>query len=258
MAYNWVPVSPLSKLLPWFAVLLLFLLPRNRVLTAWWLWLPLICGLLLQPGLRMILASIPSEPLDMFGQAVTALFFALATFWLISGYLGQKHRFVALLGSLAVVGGFGELAVVCSLIEEGMGPELLVSAIFVALGAFIISVSLSFAGLLCRHRYQWWRLSLWLVVCLTVVSSVTMAPFVLFAFIASHGGMGVGELLTGVLLLAGICFATLLPFLVLSFANSFYRERLKAFLHLTAPLLPPSGPPEVAKDAAAALGAHDR
>jgi hypothetical protein len=50
---------------------------------------------------------------------------------------------------------------------------------------------------------------------------------------------------------AGITFAVLLPFLVLSFANRFYRERLKGLLHLGGaapppPVMPPPMPAVVA------------
>ena len=37
----------------------------------------------------------------------------------------------------------------------------------------------------------------------------------------------------------GITFGVLLPFLVLSFANGFYRERLKGLLHLGGVAAPP-------------------
>jgi hypothetical protein len=255
-AYTWIPVNPLPRLLPWLAVLLLFLLPRNRAWPAWWIWLPLVCGVMLQPGLRMILTSIPSQPLDLLGQAFAALVFGNAAFWLVSAYLGWKHRFVTFLGLFVALCGFAGLTLACS--GEEVGPELWVSYILIAFGAFVISLSLNLAGWLCRHRYGWRRLTWWLMVCLTVVSVLTTTPFLVFAFIASQGSTGVGESLMGVLLLAGICFATILPFLVLSFVNSFYRERLKALLHLGSLELPPIAPAHLDEHAAAAVGNQAR
>ena len=40
-------------------------------------------------------------------------------------------------------------------------------------------------------------------------------------------------------MMAGFSFGVVLPFLVLSFANGFYRERLKGLLHLGAAAPPP-------------------
>ena len=39
--------------------------------------------------------------------------------------------------------------------------------------------------------------------------------------------------------MAGISFGTVLPFLVLSFTSGFYRERLRALLHLDTQAQPP-------------------
>ena len=52
---------------------------------------------------------------------------------------------------------------------------------------------------------------------------------------------------------AGITFGVLLPFLVLSFANGFYRERLKGLLHLGGAAAPPviTPPPPAVAEAAA-------
>jgi len=47
------------------------------------------------------------------------------------------------------------------------------------------------------------------------------------------------QLAIAALSMAGLAFGGLLPFLVLSFADAFYRERLKHLLHLTPPA-PPS------------------
>jgi hypothetical protein len=55
---------------------------------------------------------------------------------------------------------------------------------------------------------------------------------------------------------AGISFGVLLPFLVLSFGNGFYRERLKGLLHLGGALAPPviTAPPSVVPEAVVSPG----
>ncbi len=50
--------------------------------------------------------------------------------------------------------------------------------------------------------------------------------------IAGREELSVVQLLGFVGIMSGITFGVLLPFLVLSFANGFYRKRLKGLLHL--------------------------
>ena len=73
---------------------------------------------------------------------------------------------------------------------------------------------------------------------LAVVWLVIAAPFFLIALIASGGRIAWSEFFVPVLAVATVNFATLLPFLILSSASPFFRERLKALLHVK-----PEAPP---------------
>jgi membrane protein implicated in regulation of membrane protease activity len=110
------------------------------------------------------------------------------------------------------------------------------------------------AGLACRGRYGPLRLSLWLIAALLVVWVVLIAPFFVIAMIASSGNAPVADLMGAVLCTTGISFGLLLPFLLLSFANPFYRERLKGLLHLGRESLPPVIAPTMPAAPAAAGG----
>jgi hypothetical protein len=62
----------------------------------------------------------------------------------------------------------------------------------------------------------------------------------------------VAALIGTVLCTTGISFGLLLPFLILSFANAFYRERLKDLLHLGREAPPPVIAPPLPTATAAA------
>ena len=79
------------------------------------------------------------------------------------------------------------------------------------------------------------RLCLWLITALLVVWLLLTGPFFVFAMIFSSGLALVGT----VLALAGVSFGVLLPFLILSFVNAFYRARLKDLLHVGREADPP-------------------
>ena len=110
---------------------------------------------------------------------------------------------------------------------------------FLAVSVLVISVAVSLAGLVCRGRYGWLRLSFWVVAALVVVWLLVIGPFFVIAVISSGGNVPMLAIFAVVGVPTGITFGVLLPFLVLSFANGFYRERLKGLLHLGGAAAPP-------------------
>jgi len=76
------------------------------------------------------------------------------------------------------------------------------------------------------------------VVWLAVGAIVVVTPFAVFAALAVGVEAAAG---LGAAILAGVAvaFGSLLPFLLLSFANQFYRERLKQWLLVEVAASPP-------------------
>jgi hypothetical protein len=249
VSYNWVRPSLMPQVLPWLAILALLLLKPNRCAAAWWVWVPLACASAIasapQPVLDLLASSNLAPLLDLIGS----LGFGLAAVWLLAGYLGRKHRMLAFLGILLAQEVFGLLAFGLRQAGEGFAPETFVVGISLVVSILVTSVALTLAGLVCRGRYGWVRLSLWLIAALVGVWLVIIGPFFLVARFASHGDVPMTAIIGLVLIASGITFGVLLPFLALSCVNRFYRERLKRLLHLdgTTPLLAP--PPAVAEAA---------
>ena len=241
----------MPQLLPWLAILGLLMLKPNRCASAWWIWVPLGCVAGLASAPQPVLALLPSSQYEMFLELIGALGFGLAAAWLLSSYLGWKHRLLAFLGFLLALGGFSMLAFVGRQGWEGLGLETLQVGVFLGVSVLVISVAVSLAGLVCRKRYGWLRLSLWLVAALETVWLLVLGLIFVIEQMMSRGNVPVMALLAVVGVATGITFGTLLPFLVLSFANGFYRERLKALLHLGETASPPVITPPMPAVAAA-------
>ena len=252
VSYDWVQPSLMPQVLPWLAILALLMLKPNRCASAWWILVPLACvgGVAILP--EPVRQLLPASQFEIFLELIGALGFGLAAVWLLSSYLAWKHRMLAFLGTLLVPGVFGTFACLVRQGAEGLGAETLQIGVFLAASVLVIAVALALSGLVCRGRYCWLRLSLWLMAALVVVWLLVIGPFFMIAVISSGGSVPVLALFGFVGGAAGITFGVLLPFLVLSFVNGFYRERLKGLLHLgdvaQPPIIAPPMPavPEVA------------
>jgi hypothetical protein len=254
LSYNWTLPSLLPVLLPWLAVLLLLLLKPNRCAQAWWIWVPVGCVVGVEAALFSEGSFLPSGLGDVVGGCLSALGFGLAGVWLVAGHWGWKHRALAWLGITFTLGAISVLLYLVRQSLEGGGIEMAQGVMLVAAAAAVMSAALTLAGWACRGSYGRWRLAGWLLVALVLVWLVLIGPFFILAMIFSPGGMPVSALLGGVGSLAGSCFGLMLPFLILAFANSFYRDRLKSLLHLDQPTPPPVVAPPASVVAAPAGG----
>jgi hypothetical protein len=238
--YNWVLPGVAPLLLPWLVILGLLALKPNRCAAAWLIWLPLGCvfALTLSPP------AIFPPGTNFFLDVIAALAIGLAAVWLLSNYLRRQHRFATFLCVLLALAGFSVLAAVAKQGLNLLEIEPLQVGIVLAVGVLASAVALSLAGLICRRRYRPLGLYLWLLVLLVGVWLVIVMPFFLIALFSSGGNLPWSEFFFPVLAVAMVNFATLLPFLILSSASPFFRERLKALLNVkleTPPILSDAG-----------------
>jgi hypothetical protein len=252
---NWVTAGLVPRLLPWLAILALLALKPNRGWSAWWIWLPLAClaggCYWLQSAFQGSPADVPADALGVLLEVPVALAFGLAALWLLAPCLGSRHRFGTFVGSLATLAVF----IVFSFAARagwGMGMEPLASLLdprhcaatahagVMAL-PFIVSLLLPapglaaamvLCGLACRGRHRLLGLWLWLFVSLLAVWLALSALVFGLWRIAAPGSVGYAPFLAVGLLVVVVTYATMLPYLILSAANSLFRERLKALLHV--------------------------
>jgi hypothetical protein len=245
--YHWTVPSIIPSLLPWLAVLLLLLVKSNRCGQVWWIWVPLGCvtavGQLLQPAFGFI----PSETAAMFLDLVSSLAFGVAAVWLLAPQLARSHRLLTFLCLAPTLGIFSLFSFLVRQDWTVDGASLvLVMLIPLAISVLVVALAIFLAGLACRGRYRPLGLYLWIFLSLLALWLVILTPFFAFAMIVSGGQLPWQEFFVVVLVLTAAGFGMLLPFLVLSSANSLFRERLKLLLHLGRETPPPVLPPEMA------------
>jgi len=228
IAYQWDLLSQLPPFLPGLALLLLLLLKRNRSLQALWIAAPLA---LFPAATWAFWADLPI-PADMAG-GIFDILFGLGAVWLLSPYLKARRGFITFLGMLATM----EFFTLFSLLvgkhwDPNSGPADML--MLMSISGLLFTLVLNLAGWSCRGRFGWRRLSLWL---LFWIMAVWLVFFTLMSLWHRPGPLL--EMATALLSAAAMSLGFLLPFLLLSFTNAFYRERLKELLRL-ADAAPPS------------------
>lgn len=228
VAYNWVSDGISSQLLPWLALLGLLALKPNRQGLAWWIWLPL--------GAIVVATQVPWPMLpsggDFFLDIVTALATGLAAVWLLSDSLRRQHRFLTFLSVFLVLAGFSALAFMAGQGWNLLNAHAVQVGLALAMGVTVTAIVLFLAGLVCRGSYRPLWLYLLSYLLLAAVWLVIVAPFGFIAMMTSNGSMGWSDFLTPALVAATGNYVVLLPFLILSSASPFFRERLKVLLHV--------------------------
>ena len=261
VALFWPMPNLAPLLLPWLVVLALLALPSNRDPRAWWIWAPLIGLVLVGAGLETVADAANNEALSALVQAACATAFGLTTVWLLGAALARRGLALGIpLAALA----FAAVSLLAFLVSPA--SELVADlrqwepAILLYLGLFWISGGVVFAGALiltgrlCRSRPGRARISLWLPLWLWAMWLAAAGLVSGVTKLVSGDSIEWNALLVAPIILALVSFVTMLPFLILSFTNAFYRERLQQLLRLPptapAPLVPmpvPTPAPEAAK-----------
>lgn len=206
-------------------MLALFAAKPNRSGRAWWIWAPLLGVAALLTGLgAAFVAFLGSSGVDLIRQAFAGLSFAFAALWLLMPYFSGKGTPAAFFGSLLTI-MFG--TVIFGIAVNGIGDS---PASLIAFGLIGLNAALawSLAAISCRKSYSPLRFLVWLIVWLLAAWLVTASPFIVIALFQ----VGVAALGAFVAVLVAVVavFVTLLPFLVLTFAEPFYRARFLAYL----------------------------
>ena len=230
-------------LLPWLPLGVLLLLKPNRVAAAWWILVPVGVVLGSLASLNQ-LSVVPSVVEGIFAEAITALTFGLAMVWLLAPSLARKHRFLTW---LCMVPTFAVASGLTSLLRadwgDGVAIEMMQTIAFGGFGLGAISLALFLAGCVCRRGYAAGRFLVATAGFILVIWLTVMTPFFIIAVVASGDSIPWTEFLGGLLMVVGITFGIVLPFLVLSFLNGFHRERLRMLFPMGERTPPPSPEP---------------
>jgi hypothetical protein len=114
--------------------------------------------------------------------------------------------------------------------------------VLLLLGAFLVALAMNLAGWTSRRSWSPAVLILWLLVWFAVIPTLLVTP-VLALFVSVGGGSVTwGQLLAVTWVSAAICFAVLLPFLILARLNSLFWQRLEGLFRAREITQPTSTP----------------
>ena len=253
----------MPPLLPWLAILALLALKPNRGGSTWWIWLPL-AGLAagwhyLELGIESSSTGLPKGAFEVLFDVPVALAFGLAALWLLPACLGRGHRLRAFLGGwfllvVFIVFSFVAMAGWDQAVEPIMGlldPRQFANMAGVGVMGMPLLVPLALLALVVAVRAFGWaglsgarwflpaqRVAFLVPGCRLGCAGGGAAIFVPDGLAFQHR---IWPAPFPWAIMALFTFAMLLPFLILSAANPFYRERLKALLRVQ-----PEGPPVMA------------
>jgi hypothetical protein len=217
------------KGLPWLLMLLpLFLLRRNRCCAAWWVWLPA----LISAVAGMTITSLTTGDEPTLTQAAGAFVVGLSAMWLLMAHLGSRYRLVAFLKALVVLAGFSLLGYLPPLLAGNSGwvDFRRYMALLLALGSLAVSLALTFSGRCVRRRFGRVRFLCWLAVWMVLAWTAVTTPFVIIEALKRE--IDWGGTVVALLVISGLILAMLLPFVLLSFFQPFYRARFSGWLNL--------------------------
>jgi len=231
--YDWKWYHPASGLAIWLALIFAFVVPKaNHNLRILWILVPLVIVSLLWLAFKAV-SGMPSSSESQFDTVFYSAAVGVTVLWLAAKYLDGFAGFVRFLisfGILMVVTCLGILSYSVEFSNE--------TAIFLALFVFMVLtmlVTMTLSQKLCRGTYRPIRFMLWLALCTALTSWITMVGFVVAVSIITSSWPGFSEGI-GIVVLGGLIFGAGLyvlnfPFMILSFVNPFFRERLLIGLH---------------------------
>jgi len=247
VSYNWKWSYSAPGFIIWSVLILALVLPKAnhdpRILL---IFVPLVIVNLLWLAFKEV-SSMPSSSASQFDTIFHSMAVGIAVLWLVVNYFerfGGFVRFLLSFGTVVTVAGLGTL----SYTTEFSNEVVLFLAFFVFLSITMLGATTT-AGKLCKWKYRPLCFMLWMALW-TLLGSLfaTFGFFIVGTFLMSSGASG-PDLLEAILMLSlvglilGLCLYVLtLPFMILGFANPFFRERFNACLRLKSmPTMPEAG-----------------
>jgi hypothetical protein len=163
-------------------------------------------------------------------QVVGAFVVGQAAMWLLMPLLESRHRMVTFFKALPALAAFSLLAYVPTLLAKDSGWIDLRAYLVVLLGlaSLAATLALTLGGISVRRRFGRVRLLCWLSVWTVLAWTMIASPFIVIGSVNGHIEWGPSVL--AILCVTGISLALLLPLLLLSFFQPFYRARFFSFL----------------------------
>lgn len=239
-AYHWKWYYSVPGLALWLVLILAIVLPRaNRDIRALLILVPLLFVNLAWLFVERI-TGMSSSSATQFGTVLQSMAVGTAVLWLVAGYFRDFRglfRCLLAFGTVVLVAACGILSYSAELSNE----TGLFMVFFVFLTAIFLT-ALAVTRAVCGRRYGPKRFMLWLALWTLVVGMPGTVGFFISGHLIMSSGLSVirlSELLVAIFVVGPIfglgLYLLNLPFMVVGFANPFFRERLLGCLGLETP-----------------------
>jgi hypothetical protein len=219
----------------WGLVILpLILFKENRRIKAWAILIPLMAVIVIFRMIANLLSLSPTNT-EFLGALVASLASAWTIIWLLAHWLSPRRWLLGFVLALIVMGATGLLSCVCN---YGIpNDETVVSTLFYyVFASFSLLLSMVLTGRFRRKSFLSASFMVWLIPW-TILSSILGIIILVIGLGLFQGSPAIDmDAMLEVLLVGGIGGIVLyllnLPFMLLAFRNSFYRNRLCAVFGL--------------------------
>jgi hypothetical protein len=218
----------------WLVLILAIVLPKAnhnpRILL---IFVPLVLVNLFWLVLKKV-SGMPSSSASQFDTVFYSMAVGIAVLWLVANYFERFGGFVRFLLSFITVVAVAALGTLSYSTE--FSNEMVLFLAFFGFLTITILCATTAAGKLCHWKYRPPRFMLWMAVWMLLVSLITTFGFFIVGTAITSSGPG-PDVLKAILMLTlvGLIFGLFLyvlnlPFMILGFANPFFRERFCACL----------------------------
>ncbi len=242
--YTWNFIDNLSGLAIWVALVGAFVLfKENRSGKALLILVPLLVVNLLWLGSEKI-PGMQSGSAVIFDVMFNSFTIGMAAVWLVSHKFAGRNRLGVFFWSLVIMLLTFFVAMIAF---KGLDfdEEVLQIGVLYCVTTVAALLALVMAGCCCRAGYTSLKFMLWLAlwcICLGVASMAAFFAFAVVMIMASGGSISITseilEVLAVGLILGGVLYVLLLPYMVFVMANGLFRRRFYGCFRLKGMLAP--------------------
>jgi len=235
--YNWKWYYNILPLSLFFALILLIVFVRaNRTPRSWLIFVPLlIVNLLWSIFLKALGAD--SVQASVFSILFHSYTVGIASLWLLGHKIANRRRFITFLLALVIMAVTGLIGIISYGMTDFSGEGF---AVLMLLGVLAFTMLLGFvlSGFMCRNRYSNLRFMLWLALWCVLVCMVVSMAFISIMFVIDGPPTSIFQILLAfvpISLIFGLCtYVIIVPYMILAFRSSFFRQRFYDCFHLPA------------------------
>jgi len=235
IAYTRSFMWALLRVVPWLALFAILLAAPNRNRNAWKVLIPVAVLYPVFLAIEWMAISMTDPQVVMLSDPVRFLILGLAILWAASHYLKPMRPAYALLTALATFAATGAIG----MYAYGYLPpsdQAWVCIAFYGIGATSVLAACAISSHLTRKTHVTHSLVPWLL-----LVPAFLLPCAIIPIAVAASGAGIPNAGEFIMIFAGfvavgagigaVLYVLLLPFVILTFRNRFYRNRMSALLH---------------------------